>query len=273
MDEDTIHAAGLGPRSDKFSPRYTDFKLVSIINLHTLDNPQSRDGAYHNLGVLETRLGALGMMTLPKGDSAPAPVLDSGSHIPVGKVRPSSRFTKHDVEFEWTAESTKAVPRLKDRIRPTPGPRPVDYTTNIVVVRPTDDTAFGVGPILNSPHFAQQPAGSRDTLPAPRSATNGITPAGMLGTKFWRGAGTQPSKVSRGEETISDEIAVEIATEIGDEIDGETAQPSDLCPSLRELANAWAASREAPQKPEDTSHGHKYDTVTGEAQSPKRHRN
>ncbi|EJD48346.1 hypothetical protein AURDEDRAFT_162817 [Auricularia subglabra TFB-10046 SS5] len=109
MNEDAIREAGLEPRTEEFSLEYPDFKLVSIVNLHSLGDSQSRAGAHHNLAVLEARLGTLLMLRLPMGDTTPTPVPQRSSHAHVREARPSNKHMRHNVNFEWTAEFTNEV--------------------------------------------------------------------------------------------------------------------------------------------------------------------
>ncbi|EJD33445.1 hypothetical protein AURDEDRAFT_177473 [Auricularia subglabra TFB-10046 SS5] len=267
MNEDAIREAGLEPQTDEFSEEHSDFKLVSIVNLHSLGESPSRTGAHHDLAGLEARLGALRMIQLPMSDATPTPVPQQSSHARMREAQPSNKYAKRDDKFEWTTECTNTDQLLKERVHAAPELGTINYTTSAEDVRLADTTAFGVGPVLNSAYFAQQFGCRRGILPVPRSATNGRTFAERLGTKLC-GAGTQPFKVPRGEEETVDD---ENATEIGIEDMGEASHPS-ACSSLREIAKAWEASRNASQESKGTQRDRKHDTATKEAQERSGHR-
>ncbi|EJD34734.1 hypothetical protein AURDEDRAFT_176231 [Auricularia subglabra TFB-10046 SS5] len=266
MNEDAIWEAGLEPRSNKFGQEYLDFKLVSIVYLHSSRNSLSGAGARQDSAGLGTRLGALRMIRLPMGDTTATPALQQNSHTHEGGDRPSNEYTRRDNKFEWTAECTNAVQLLKERIHVTPGQRPIDYATSTEAVLPTETTTFGVNVSLNPGQFTQQLEGRCGIPTVPRSATFGATVAEKL-RAICGGAGTHPAKVPRGEEeTVSDENA----TEIGIEDEGEASQPSDARPSLREIAKAWEASRNASREPKGTQHDRKHGTLTRETQERSR---
>ncbi|EJD47837.1 hypothetical protein AURDEDRAFT_163296 [Auricularia subglabra TFB-10046 SS5] len=264
MNEDAIREAGLEPRTDKFSKEHSDFKLVSIVDLRSWGASPSRTGAHHDLAGWDTRLGALRMIQLPMSDATPTPVPQQSSHAHVREVRPSNKHARRDDKIEWTTERTNTDQRLKERVHATPELGTSNYATSTEAVLPTETTTFSVNFSLNPGQFAQQLEGRCVIPTVPRSATFGTTVAEEL-RAICGGAGTHPAKVPRGEEeTVSDENAIGI----GDE--GEASHPSDARPSLREIAKAWEASRNASREPKGTQHDRKHDTLTRETQERSR---